>query len=437
MNVAEQRWQKIQPPRWHRDGRLPAGRSFSDALIDQPLNALELHASHDGANVDGFVEWRADSQRVHAVLNLADQFIRDALLHQQARTGAANLPLVEPDAVDQAFHGAVQVGVLKNNERRLSAKFEGKLLVALRGRFANGAAHFRRTRERNLVDVGMLHQRFAGRSVSGDDVHDAGGEAGFLADVRKGERRQWRKFRGLQYDGVTGCQSGSNLPRQHEQWEIPWNDLTHNAARRVSRKFQLEQLGPARVVIKMPSYQGDIDVTALTNRLAVVQGFENRKPARMFLHLPGQCIEIARTRMRSEGLPRRQSAPRSLHRAVDVCSRSLCHRCEFFARGRISGVEIGSRRGRLPRAVYEMSEAPSVTVQPCESLARILRCRAVFHGHEFFDDAHALLLVSFFIEPGFSRLSNRMAIVRRITSCGMVFQLPLDIRQHAAGAKPE
>src|SRR5467141_57473 len=124
MNVAQQRWRKIQPSRWYGNGGLPAGRSFRDALVDQPLDALELHTRDDRADVDGFIERRADPQRVHAVLDLADQFVRDALLHQQPRTGAANLPLVEPDAVDQAFHGAIQVGVLKNDERRLTAKFE-------------------------------------------------------------------------------------------------------------------------------------------------------------------------------------------------------------------------------------------------------------------------------------------------------------------------
>ncbi len=81
MNVAQQRREKIQTPRRHRNGRLPAGRTFSDALIDQPLNALKLHASDDGADVDGFIERRTDPQRVHAILNLADQLVGDALLH--------------------------------------------------------------------------------------------------------------------------------------------------------------------------------------------------------------------------------------------------------------------------------------------------------------------------------------------------------------------
>src|ERR1700687_5774768 len=283
----------------------------------------------------------------------------------------------------------------------------------------------------------MLHQRFAGRSIAGNNVHDARGEPGFLADLRKCKRRQGRKFRGFQYDGISGCERGSNLPRQHEQWKIPRDDLADDAASGVSRKFLLEQLGPARMMIKMPRYQRNIDVAAFTKRLAVIKCFENREPARMLQNLPRQRIEIARTRMRSEELPRRQCSPCGFHRAIDIRCRSLRHRREFFTRGRIRGLEITPSGGRLPRAVNEMSEAPAVTVQPSQSFARILRRGAILHGHEFLDDAHSLLLASLVIETGFSWLRNRVAIVRRITSRGMVLQLPLDIRKHAAGAKPE
>ena len=81
---------------------------------------------------------------------------------------------------------------------------------------ANRTAYFRRTGERNLVDVGMLHQHFPSRSVAREDVYDAGREADFLANVRKSKRRQGRKFRGLQHDGIPGRERGGNLPRQHE-----------------------------------------------------------------------------------------------------------------------------------------------------------------------------------------------------------------------------
>jgi hypothetical protein len=79
---------------------------------------------NDGADVDGLVERKPDSQSAHAVADLADQRLRDAFLHQQARTGAADLPLVEPDSVDQAFNGAVEIGVVENDEGRFAAELE-------------------------------------------------------------------------------------------------------------------------------------------------------------------------------------------------------------------------------------------------------------------------------------------------------------------------
>ena len=51
--------------------------------------------------------------------------------------------LIEPDAVHQAFDGAVEIGIFKNDEGRLAAQFERKPLVTVRGRAADGAAHFR------------------------------------------------------------------------------------------------------------------------------------------------------------------------------------------------------------------------------------------------------------------------------------------------------
>src|SRR5690242_20212859 len=103
--------------------------------------------------------------------------------------------------------------------------------------------------------------------------------------------------------------------------------------------------------------------------------------------------------MRSEGLPSRQSSPRRLHRAINIRCRTLRYNCKLFPRGGIRRVEIGSRQGSLPCAPDEVSKAPAVTVQPRKCLARIFRRRAIFHGHEFFDDAHSLLPVSLFTEP--------------------------------------
>jgi len=111
-------------------------------LRDHALDAIELNSRDDGADVDRFVERCSDTQLAHAIANLRDQGLGNALLHEQARTGAADLPLVEPDSVDQAFDGAVEIGVFEDDERRFAAEFEGEPLVAGCGCAADGASDF-------------------------------------------------------------------------------------------------------------------------------------------------------------------------------------------------------------------------------------------------------------------------------------------------------
>ena len=179
----------VKAARGQLDLRLPAGRAFRDSLVDQPLDAVELHPRDDRANVDRLVERRPDAQRAHAIANLCDERLGDALLHQQARAGAADLSLIEPDAVDQAFDRAVEIGVFEDDERRLAAQLEREPLVAGRSGAADGASHFGRAGERDLVDVGMLDQRFAGRAVAGDDVDDARRQSDFLSRSRRRQAR--------------------------------------------------------------------------------------------------------------------------------------------------------------------------------------------------------------------------------------------------------
>ena len=52
-----------------------------------------------------------------------------AFLHEQPRAGAADLSLVEPDRVDDAFDDGVEIGVVEHDERRLPAQLERELLA--------------------------------------------------------------------------------------------------------------------------------------------------------------------------------------------------------------------------------------------------------------------------------------------------------------------
>src|SRR6202451_1421251 len=237
MNVAEQSRREVEPARRHFHLRLPAGRTLGYALIDQPLYSIKLNTGDNRADIDSFVEWRANSERAPTVADFWDQRLRNALLHKQARSGTAPLSLIEPDSIDEAFDGAVQIGIFKNDERRFAAQFERKPLVTLRSRAANRAAHFRRPGECDLVHIGMFHKRFASRTVASHNVYHARGQSNLLADFGKCKGRQRRKLGRLQHDRVSRRQSGRDLPGHHKQWEIPGNNLSHDSTCRVVRKL--------------------------------------------------------------------------------------------------------------------------------------------------------------------------------------------------------
>ena len=80
----------------------------------------------------------------------------DAFLHEQARAGAADLALVEPDGVDHALDRAVEIGVVEDDEGRLAAELQRQLLAGAGGRLADDAADLGRAGEGDLVDVRML-----------------------------------------------------------------------------------------------------------------------------------------------------------------------------------------------------------------------------------------------------------------------------------------
>ena len=122
-------------------------------------------------------------------LQLVDDCVGDAFLDQQARARTADLALVEPDRVDHALDRAIEIGIFKNDERRFAAKLKRKFLAGAGRRLADRAADFRRAGERDLVDVGMIDQRFAGGAIAGDDVDDAFWEVRLRQISAKAARR--------------------------------------------------------------------------------------------------------------------------------------------------------------------------------------------------------------------------------------------------------
>ena len=170
----------------------------------QALDPLELDGRDDRADVGRLVERVADPELRHPRPQLRMERVGDPLGGEKPRARAAHLALVEPDRVDDALDGAVEVGVVEHDERRLAAEFEREQLAGSRRRLADLAPDLGRAGEGDLVDALVRDERRAGRAVAGDDVDDARGQARLDADLGEGERGERRVLGGLQDDRAAG-----------------------------------------------------------------------------------------------------------------------------------------------------------------------------------------------------------------------------------------
>ena len=141
--------------------------------------------------------------------SFGDEPVGDAFLHEQPRARAAHLALVEPDRVDDAFHDAVEIRVVVDDERTLSAQLEAQLLARPGRRLADDAADFGRSGERDLVDVGMVDDRRAGLAVAVHDVDHAGGNPRLVRDLREAQRRERRELGRLENDRISAASAGA------------------------------------------------------------------------------------------------------------------------------------------------------------------------------------------------------------------------------------
>ena len=112
--------------------------------------------------------------------------------------------------------------------------------LVLRGRLHDQVADFGRSGERDFIDIHVARDGRAGRrSVARQHVHHAVREAGFHDQFADAQRGQRRLLGGLHHHCVAGGQRRRQLPRLHQQREIPGNDLPHHAHRLVPRVAEI------------------------------------------------------------------------------------------------------------------------------------------------------------------------------------------------------
>jgi hypothetical protein len=130
--------------------------------------------------------------------DLLEKLIADGAIHEQAGTGGADLALSVEDACRRTADRGVEVGIRKDDVRRLAAELEREPLQR-RG----GAAHDlppgrRLAGEGDLVDAAVRDDHLAeSRSGTRQDVENTRRQPHFGGGLRQrqsGERRLARRF---------------------------------------------------------------------------------------------------------------------------------------------------------------------------------------------------------------------------------------------------
>ena len=164
------------------------------------------------------------------------------------------------------------------------------------------------------------------RAVARDDVDDAGRQLRLTQDVAEQERAERRRLGGLQHDGVAARERRRDLPREHQQREVPRDDLPGDAdrLRLPVREGVLELVGPAGVVEEVRGRERKVDVARLLDRLAAVQRLEHGELARALLQDardPEQVLRALGARQRRPAV--RECCARRADGRVDLLGRRL------------------------------------------------------------------------------------------------------------------
>ena len=143
---------------------------------------------------------------------LAERVV-DRVEDDDAARRSAALPRVRERRGDGPFDGAVEIGVVTDDERVLAAELQTRLREAAAGRLGDRAAGRGGAGEADEVDARMLDERQARlASEPLDDVEHARRQARLEAEPREPPRRDRRVLGRLQHGAVTAEDGRERLP---------------------------------------------------------------------------------------------------------------------------------------------------------------------------------------------------------------------------------
>src|SRR5580704_8654623 len=179
-------------------------RAFFDAFADVRLHALVLLLRHHRSNGGLGISRITDSKSAHRFAYAWLYFIEPTLRYEEARSRGAGLSAVHKGQDESRRNRLVERGIIEQDRGRFTAQFERDALHG-RGAIAHDPfAHAHRTREGDLVDVGITHELSANRVSTADhDVANAFGEFRRVNTFNHHLCLQRAEFTGLDHDRTT------------------------------------------------------------------------------------------------------------------------------------------------------------------------------------------------------------------------------------------
>ncbi|MCY1172772.1 hypothetical protein D9M73_129160 [compost metagenome] len=232
--VGEQRGAHVVPGRLQVEqlAALDQGRAFVFGQLQVMEVLFQLSGFSHRADLRALLQGMTDLQLTHARHQRFDETVMDAVADDQSRRGRALLPGAEEGAVQRAFHGDVEVGVIEHHQGVLAAHFQLATHQVAGGGDRDAATGLQGAGEGHRIDVGGLDQAFADHSAAAhDQVEGAGGQGLTADDFSQGPSAGRHQVCRFEHYGVAKGQGRGNLPRGGGHGEIPRRDDADHADR--------------------------------------------------------------------------------------------------------------------------------------------------------------------------------------------------------------
>ena len=139
------------------------------------------------------------------------------------------------------------------------------------------------------------------------------------------------------------------------------------------------QLSGSGMEIEMPGNQWNINIPAFPNGFSIVECFDNREEAGMFLHQTCNRIEKFCPGRTTNSFPVCLCRPGTLHGTIHIICLCLAYRGEKFTCRRIMSLEGFPTIRNIGFSINIESKLRSVFFNPFKSGLRVFRGFAVIH----------------------------------------------------------